>query len=93
MKVRNIGLALAVAVTALGVGAGKSDAAVAAIGATQFGGDAGIDQVRWVCGPVRCVWTPGAPGPLHPWARGWGPPRAVGCVWERRRGRWVQICV
>jgi len=93
MKVRNMGLAFAAAVMALSAGAGKSEAAMAAIGATQFGGETGIAQVRWVCGPVRCVWTPGAPGALHPWARGWGPPRAVGCVWERRRGRWVQICV
>lgn len=55
------------------------------------------EAVRWVCGPYRCVWQPGARVWIPPYARGWGPPRRVGCYWSRVRGpggnwRWVQIC-
>jgi hypothetical protein len=52
-----------------------------------------ITAVRWVCGPLRCVWRPGFRGPAHPWAAGWGAPRHANCVWERTRGGpWVEIC-
>jgi hypothetical protein len=52
-------------------------------------------SVRWVCGPLRCVWEPGYRGPLgvHPWARGWAAPRHGNCVWERvRGGPWLEVC-
>jgi hypothetical protein len=41
--------------------------------AQQVAGD--VQDVRWVCGPYRCWWTPGpylgGPGP-HPYWHHWG---------------------
>lgn len=48
-------------------------------------------KVAWVCGPRRCVWRPRWRGFVPRWAI-WGPPRVVGCFYERRRRGWVEIC-
>jgi hypothetical protein len=47
-------------------------------------------QVRWVCGPIRCVWRPGRG--FVPRFAIWGPPRLPGCFYEKRRRVWVEIC-
>jgi len=67
-------------------------AAAPAIVIDKFVVDKTVIDVRWVCTRYRCVWDPFVPGPAHPWARRWGPPRHPGCWWERRRGRWILIC-
>ncbi|GLK84007.1 hypothetical protein [Ancylobacter defluvii] len=55
----------------------------------------GIEPVRWVCGPWRCVWRPNYPGYWYqpPYARGWGPPVRPACYWHRGwGGGWVHTC-
>jgi hypothetical protein len=48
-------------------------------------------SVAWVCGPRRCVWRPGWHGVVPRFAV-WGPPRVLGCFYERRRVGWVEVC-
>ncbi|GAB4064749.1 hypothetical protein GCM10028812_04900 [Ancylobacter sonchi] len=55
----------------------------------------GIEPVRWVCGPWRCVWRPNYPAGWYvpPYARGWGPPVRPACYWHRGwGGGWVHSC-
>jgi hypothetical protein len=49
-------------------------------------------EARWVCVGNRCEWRPGHRGRPHRWARGWAEPRRPGCFYERRRGRWAEVC-
>jgi hypothetical protein len=51
----------------------------------------GGSPVAWMCGPRRCVWRPGWRGVVPRWAV-WGPPRIVGCFYERRRRLWIEVC-
>jgi hypothetical protein len=72
-----------------GAQAAIASPALAAAAAAQ---PAAITSVNWVCGPLRCVWTPGH-RTMHPWARGWGAPRHANCFWERARGGpWIEVC-
>jgi hypothetical protein len=83
-------IALVVGMQVSGAEAAIASPALAAAAATLA---PDVTSVRWVCGPLRCVWRPGHRGPLHPWASGWGAPRHANCVWERvRGGPWVEIC-
>jgi hypothetical protein len=48
-------------------------------------------KVAWVCGPFRCVWRPGWHGVVPAFAV-WGPPRLLGCFYERRHHHWDEVC-
>jgi hypothetical protein len=84
----------ALAAGSLAMGTSGAQAAVstpAAVATAAVPND--VTPVRWVCGPLRCVWRPGYPGRPHAWATGWAPPRHDKCVWERKRGGpWVEVC-
>jgi hypothetical protein len=88
--------AFALLATAIIGGASVNRAEAAAVGTAAASiaipaGEAVMD-VRWICGPSRCNWVAWSPGVQHSWARGWGPPRNPSCHWEKRRGRWRQVC-
>jgi hypothetical protein len=84
-------LAGALSIGALSAPASAMVSTPGAAPATAGFGDLTTD-VRWKCGPRRCYWTPGWRGRAHPWASGWGEPRRSGCFYEKRRGRWVEVC-
>ncbi|WP_454683711.1 hypothetical protein [Ancylobacter moscoviensis] len=52
------------------------------------------ENVRWVCGPWRCVWRPNwRYWYVPPYARAWGPPVRPTCYWSRPwGGGWVHVC-
>jgi hypothetical protein len=88
-------IALALLATAM-IGGGavnRAEALVAAPATVSITttGDA-IQNVAWVCGPTRCDWQPWLPLHQHSWARSWSAPRSPGCFWEKRRGRWREVC-
>ena len=93
MLSRSIAIALlATVMVGGGTAVNRAEAAAAAPVNTAITTDETILDARWVCGPTRCEWRAWSPGPQHRWASGWGPPRNPGCHWEKRRGRWRQIC-
>jgi hypothetical protein len=79
-KVQNLrkalGVALVLGATALALPASTTSTAAMPLaglddGVVRDGQTAGIDQVRWVCGPYRCHW---APNYYYGWRRPyWGP--------------------
>ena len=89
-----VATALLAAVVASGVAVYRADASVAAStkALTTFSSDDSIIDARWVCGASRCDWHAWVPGEQHRWSSNWGPPRNPGCYWEKRRGRWRQVC-
>ena len=94
MQRHSIRFGLAAIALVVGMQASIAQAAIAspAVIAATAAQPTDITSVNWVCGAVRCVWTPGHRG-IHPWARGWGEPRRAGCFWERvRGGPWVEVC-
>ncbi|MCK0206981.1 hypothetical protein MWN33_02930 [Starkeya koreensis] len=89
------------AFSAAGLASGGAEAAVASptLGAAvpALPGTAStlpVENVRWVCGPWRCVWRPNWNyWYVPPYARGWGPPVRPGCFWRRNwGGAWVHVC-
>jgi hypothetical protein len=46
----------------------------------------GIQDVRWVCRPLRCWWQPNFITPYYGY-RYWGP-RRFAYRWDHRRWRW-----
>ncbi len=51
-----------------------------------------VETINWLCGPFRCIWTPGYAGWIPPRAAVWGPPRLPECFWRRTWRGWVHIC-
>jgi hypothetical protein len=87
-------LTASVIATGLVVAAASSPAS-AGIMAPDLGkaGTSPLVQVHWKCGPWACHWVPNYRGPIHPYARHWGPPRRPGCWWHRNYyGRWIAVC-
>lgn len=103
-SLRNLAFGAALALAALaapGLGGSSAEAAVAgpALGAvaTTVPAAAPItENVRWVCGPWRCVWRPNYNyWYVPPYARAWGQPVAPNCFWRRGYGwgsPWVHVC-
>jgi hypothetical protein len=95
MLARSIALA-ALAAVAIGGAVNRADAMGAGpvTALPEYTTDALIQDVRWVCGPYRCEWQPLAifapEPPRH--TRAWRQPRTPGCYYERRRGRWREVC-
>ena len=88
-------IALAVLATAMvgGAAVDRANAVVGAPVAQAATGDAMIQTVRWVCSATRCVWEPWPHfTPRHSWAMNWQPPKSPGCFYEKRRGRWREVC-
>ena len=94
MITRSIAFALLATVMVGGVAVNRAHAVVASPAAAlaEIAGDETTQNVAWVCGPSRCEWHPFLPGIHHTWARNWNTPRTPGCYWEKRRGRWREIC-
>ncbi len=91
---RTIALSLLATVMVSAATVNRADASVAgpAKGLATFAPDELITQARWVCNAYRCEWHAFLPGEVHPWSSRWGAPRTPGCFWEKRRGRWRQVC-
>jgi hypothetical protein len=90
-KVQNLrkalGVALVLGATALALPASTTSTAAMPLaglddGVVRDGQTAGIDQVRWVCGPYRCHW---APNYYYGYGPGWGYRRGWGGGWRGRR--------
>ncbi len=82
-----LGAALVLGATGLALPASTTSAAAMPLagidaGVVRDGQTAGIDQVRWICGPYRCRWVPGfyGYGPGYGYGYGYGP------GWGYRRG-------
>lgn len=101
-RLRGLGLAAVLAIAALaGFGiatpglSGKAEAAVAlpALGTAPTLAPA-AENIRWACGPWRCVWRPNWNYYyVPPYARAWGPPVAPNCYWRRNwGGAWAHVC-
>lgn len=93
--------ALGAAVLALGFApagtAGAAPFSPATAVAARGAAPEAAEPVRWVCGPYRCYWQPGATVVVPGYAAGWGAPRYPWCYWSKVRGpyggwRWVQVC-
>ena len=65
------GLAAALALGALTLGAPKASAMTPGFAPDVPNMGAQIDAVRWVCGPWRCHWSPNHSHPRHHRPYGW----------------------
>ena len=89
----------AAAIAVLGAWSGTASAAPVSPGIAAAAAQAnlGAEPVRWVCGPYRCHWQPGATVVVPGYAAAWGAPRYPWCYWSKVRGpyggvQWVQVC-
>ncbi|MBB6307691.1 hypothetical protein [Xanthobacter tagetidis] len=101
MKRHAVRAALGAAFLAIGFAyAGAASAAPfspGTVAAAERAAPAAAETVRWVCGPYRCYWQPGARVVVPGYAAGWRAPRYPWCYWSKVRGpyggwRWVQVC-
>lgn len=94
MLMRSLSVALLATVMVGGAAVNRADAVVAGPATVDSSvlTDETILNARWICGPTRCEWHAFYPGVQHTWARTWSAPRTPGCVWEKRRGRWREVC-
>ena len=55
---------------------------------------AGLTDVRWICGPYRCAWVPGYRGRVvvYPHMRGWVAPPSPHCVYRHGVFGWWLHC-
>lgn len=93
---KSLAVALLATVVVAGAAVNRAEAVVAGPATIDSAimTDDTILNARWVCGPSRCEWHAWGTwgGPQHSWARSWGAPRTFGCYWEKRRGRWREVC-
>jgi hypothetical protein len=96
MKMRSIGLGVAIAILMAGMQMQAAAAPLIPSGISNSVGDlSSLTEVRWVCGPRRCAWIPGYAGPVvvRPYMRPWVAPPRPYCHYVRGpRGRWALVC-